>query len=245
DCDDNDSERSPDANETWNWIDDDCDGDIDNDVNRSAHVQFYIQPTPLNNSSSSLNSSYQKFIMLIWVENVSFTIPDLLNNSVVNYWMLTWPDGSQTSIIGEYIIDSGNEGLVYSTDSIDCSEPLGYSAIEQVLCPRHNETVGPWIVTFTLSDGDEVVKRSWPLFFEVWNPPVEDAIENGNNGEGDSDSGTNNETGELGLGGPTISNEIVIGLGAVLVLLMAFMMVTRKKPPKGRPRPRPRPILLR
>jgi hypothetical protein len=89
-------------------------------------------------------------------------------------------------------------------------------------------------VTFTLTDGEEVVERSWPLFFEVWNPPVEDAIENGNNGDGNTDSDTNNETGELGLGGPTISNEIVIGLGAVLVLLIVFMMVTRKKPPKGR-----------
>ncbi|HIO57199.1 MAG TPA: hypothetical protein EYN30_00775 [Candidatus Poseidoniales archaeon] len=80
-----------------------------------------------------------------------------------------------------------------------------------------------------------MVERSWPLFFEVWNPPVEDAIENGNNGDGNTDSDTNNETGELGLGGPTISNEIVIGLGAVLVLLIVFMMLTRKKPPKGRP----------
>jgi hypothetical protein len=73
------------------------------------------------------------------------------------------------------------------------------------------------------------------LFFEVWNPPVEDPIDDGNNGDGNTEGDTNKETGELGLGKPTISNEIVIGLGAVLVLLIVFMMVTRKKPPKGRP----------
>ncbi len=245
DCDDNDSSRSPNSTEKWNWIDDDCDGDIDNDVNRSAHVQVFIQPTSLNNSSSHLNSSYQRFTMLIWVENVSFTIPDLLNNSVINFWTLTWPDGSQTSIIGEHIIDSGNEGLAYSTDLIDCSEPLGYSAIEQVLCPRHNETVGPWVVTFTLSDGDEVVKRSWPLFFEVWNPPVEDTIDDEIDGGDNIVDNTNNGSGESGLGEPTIPTEIVIGLGAVLVLLIVFVMVPGKKPPKGRPRQRPSSILIR
>jgi hypothetical protein len=90
-------------------------------------------------------------------------------------------------------------------------------------------------VTFTLTDGEEIIKISSPLFFEVWNPPVEDPIDDGINGDGNIDGATNNESGELSLGDSTISNEIVIGLGAVLVLLIVFMMVTRKKPPKGRP----------
>jgi len=228
DCDDNNSALSPNANETWNWIDDDCDGDIDNDVNRSAHVQLYIQPSPLNNSSSHLNSSYQTFTMLVSFTDVPFSVSDLLNNSDIK-WELTWPDGSQTAIVGEYIIDSGNEGLAYSTDLIDCSEPLGYSSIEQLLCPRHNESVGPWFVTFTLTDGDDVVELSSSLFFDVWNPPAEDTIDDGNNGDDNSGDNTNNETGELGLGGPAISNEIVIGLAVLLVILIIFTMVTRKK----------------
>jgi len=234
DCDDNNSALSPNANETWNWIDDDCDGDIDNDVNRSAHVQLYIQPSPLNNSSSHLNSSYQTFTMLVSFTDVPFSVSDLLNNSDIK-WELTWPDGSQTAIVGEYIIDSGNEGLAYSTDLIDCSEPLGYSSIEQLLCPRHNESVGPWFVTFTLTDGDDVVELSSSLFFDVWNPPAEDTIDDGNNGDDNSGDNTNNETGELGLGGPAISNEIVIGLAVLLVILIIFTMVTRKKPPQKRP----------
>jgi len=233
DCDDNDSTRAPDANETWNWIDDDCDDEIDNGVNHSAHTQWTVHPSiSQNNTSSVLNSSYQKFVMLVWFEDVSFTIPDLLNNSEVN-WTMTWPDGTQTVIVGEYIIDSTNEGLTYATQPIDCSEPLGFSTMEQVLCPRHNETVGPWVVTFTLTDGNDVVELSSTLFFEVWNPPPEAIPSEGNNDE-NNQSITNNETGELGVGGPTISNGIVIGLAVILGVLILFTMVTRRKPPQRR-----------
>ena len=44
DCDDNDSSRSPNVNETWNWIDDDCDNVIDNGIEISDYIQWSINP---------------------------------------------------------------------------------------------------------------------------------------------------------------------------------------------------------
>ena len=48
DCNDNDSLISPSATERWNGVDDDCDGEIDQNIDRSAYISAFPQTRNLN-----------------------------------------------------------------------------------------------------------------------------------------------------------------------------------------------------
>jgi hypothetical protein len=230
DCDDNDSARSPDANETWNWVDDNCDGDIDEGVNRSPNLQVVLNKNLLNieNESYLVESNFSRILFTLEVTDVNWVMEDLLQNASVK-WIVTNPDGMMAQTLGS---------STYDVNELNCSEPFSYTTLESIVCPHHNSTVGEWILMLEIQDGDETVMMNWRYSYMIWNPPVEDPIDDEINDDDNTADGENNGTGELGEGGPTISNEIVIGLGAVLVLLIVFMMVTRKKPPKSRPMPK-------
>jgi len=242
DCDDNDSARAPDANETWNWIDDDCDGDIDNGVNRSAH--YFFEPDEAGGVMTG-NLTHMQIDMDFWLANVSFGVDELVENTEIS-WTLVWPDSQVTELYWGTVARSVNdhngirfeEGVNVTIPSIDCSEPLAYNLMEQTLCPRHNETVDGWVLTFEMVDGDETVTLSTNLSFEIWNPPPPQYVEPED--EGPVDTG-NNETGggpgELGVGGVAIPTNVVIGLGAILLLSIVILMVTKKKQPKRPIRP--------
>ncbi len=73
---------------------------------------------------------------------------------------------------------------------------------------------------------------SWSIYYFTWNPPEEQHgnSDDGNDGSGgDSDDG--NTSGEQGIGGTFVSDKIVIGLAALLVLSIVILLVTRRKPP--------------
>ena len=240
DCDDNDSARSPDANETWNWVDDDCDGDVDEDIDRSPHLSFLPGEAA---GVVTVNLTHQPFEMAVWLVNVSFGIDELLNNSNVT-WTLIWPD-SQVTVREWGTLSDGDgsdgwfeEAIGSHISAIDCSEPLAYDALEQTLCHRHNETVEGWVLTFQLVDGDEVVRLSTNLSFTIWNPQppnVEHEVEELPSDDGTNGTGT--DSGGLGVGGVAIPTNIVFGLGGVLVLSILFLMATRRKPPARPTRP--------
>ena len=232
DCDDNDSARSPDANETWNWIDDDCDGEVDNGINRSAHISF--QPDEAA-GVVTVNLTHQPFEMAVWLVNVSFGIDELVDQTEIS-WILKWPDSHVTEWEWGVLSDGdGGDGLFDEAfgshiSAIDCSEPLAYDLLEHTLCDRHNQTVEGWALTFQLVDGDEVVTLSTVLSFEVWNPPPPEP-EPEENQEVSDDEADGNVTG-TGIGGLSMPNEAVIGLAAVLVFMLLFMLITRgRRPP--------------
>ena len=233
DCDDNDSARSPDANETWNWIDDACDGDIDNDVNRTAHFRFELHG--LYNSSdhelpsgthTRLYSDGSGFRIEVIVSDVGWDWTALAENASVR-WMVTGPDGFA------YVAGEGEREFGFA--ATDCKEPLAFDKLEQVICHRHNETVGPFNIHFVLTDADESLLWNWTFEYEVWNPPPREPEPEENQEVGD-DEADGNVTG-TGIGGLSIPNEAVIGLGAVLVFMLLFMLITRRR--------RPPPAVLR
>jgi len=246
DCDDNDSARSPDANEIWNWIDDDCDGDVDNGIDRSAHISFLPDETA---GVVTVNLTHQPFEMTVWLVNVSFGINELVNQTEI-VWILKWPDSHVTE--REWAVlsdgDSGDglfdEAFGSHISAIDCSEPLAYNVLEHTLCHMHNQTVEGWGLTFQFVDGGEVVTLSTNLSFEVWNPPPPDSdSEPDEKQDADDDEADGDVTG-TGIGGLSMPDEVVIGLGAVLVFMLIFMLITRGRRPPPTPMQMQRPSLI-
>jgi hypothetical protein len=173
--------------------------------------------------------------MAVWLVNVSFGIDELVNQTEIS-WILKWPDSHVTEWEWGVISDGdGGDGLFDETfgshiSAIDCSEPLAYDLLEHTLCDRHNQTVEGWALTFQLVDGDEVVTLSTVLSFEVWNPPPPEP-EPEENQEVSDDEADGDVTG-TGIGGLSMPNEAVIGLAAVLVFMLLFMLITRgRRPP--------------
>jgi len=231
DCDDNDSARSPNANETWNWLDDNCDDEIDNGVIFSAHIQWSISPSDLDENSSHLNSTIDTLHLKIQLVDVNFGWDELENHSDI-YLGILWPDGHSTPLQSSHGLEQGFETLFVDLEPLNCSEPLAYNTYEQTLCHQHNQTLGPWILIFSLSEGGNVLDYSWSIYYFTWNPPEEQHgnSDDGNDGSGgDSDDG--NTSGEQGIGGTFVSDKIVIGLAALLVLSIVILLVTRRKPP--------------
>ncbi|MDP6742469.1 MAG: S8 family serine peptidase [Candidatus Thalassarchaeaceae archaeon] len=231
DCDDNDSARSPDANETWNWLDDNCDNEIDDGVNFSAHILWLIYPSDLDANSSHLNSTVDTLHLKIQLIDVGFGWDELDNHSDIHLELL-WPDGSTTALQSTQGLEEGFETLFVDLEPLNCSEPLAYNVYEQTLCHQHNQTLGPWVLVFSLREGENVLDYSWPIYYFTWNPPEE---QQGNSDDLDDDSegdSTNGDTSEeQGIGGTNISDGVVIGLAALLVLSIVILLITRRKPP--------------
>jgi subtilisin family serine protease len=233
DCDDNNSARSPDVNETWNWIDDDCDGEIDNDVNRSAHLVLYpkgnAQVLGINPTSGeiSLNTNNSAFSLDIENYNVNWEIYDLISNGTIT-WTITDNDGATTQLDGVE---------TYAVEDVDCSEPFGYNILENKICPHHNTTIGHWSILLQIIDGDEVLSWSFTYSYFVWNPPIVDPNDGNGDGSQDGTNGGDNDGGSGALsGGPVIQSEIVIGLAALLVLSILVLLFMRRKPPVSPPK---------
>ncbi|MDP6379283.1 MAG: hypothetical protein QF885_06520, partial [Candidatus Thalassarchaeaceae archaeon] len=231
DCDDNDSARSPDANETWNWLDDNCDDEIDDGVNFSAHILWSIYPSDLDVNSSHLNSTVDTLHLKIQLIDVGFGWNELENHSDIHLELL-WPDGHSTDLQSTHGLEEGIETLIVDLGPLNCSEPLAYNTYEQTLCHQHNQTVGPWVLVFSIREGENVLDYSWSIYYFTWNPPEE---QQGNSDDVDDDSegdSTNGDTSEeQGIGGTNISDGVVIGLAALLVLSIVILLITRRKPP--------------
>lgn len=231
DCDDNDSARSPNANEIWNWIDDDCDNKIDNDIEISEHVQWSINPIEMDGNSSYLNSTKDSLILKIWLINVSFGWNELNNQSDLSLEMI-WPDGHSTTLQTSQGMEIGFEALIFELEALNCSEPLSYNSYEQMLCHRHNQTIGPWMIIFTIDDGGNQFEHNWPINFFTWNPPDVEEKENDEKESSDDNSEDENNSEEQGVGGANIPDEVVMGLAVLLVLSIVILFISgRRKPP--------------
>ena len=97
-------------------------------------------------------------------------------------------------------------------------------------------------MTFQLVDGDEVLTLSTNLSFEVWNPPPPEPEPEEKQDAGD-DEADGNVTG-TGIGGLSMPDEVVMGLGAVLAFMLIFMLITRGRKPPPTPMQIQRPSLI-
>ena len=185
----------------------------------------------LDVNSSHLNSTVDTLHLTIQLTDVDFGWDELNNHSDIHLELL-WPDGHSTALQSTHRLEDGFEILFVDLEPLNCSEPLAYNIYEQTLCHQHNQTVGPWVLVFSLREGENVLDYSWSIYYFTWNPPEEqqgNSDDVDDDSEGDSTNGNTSE--EQGIGGTNISNKIVIGLAALLVLSIVILLITRRKPP--------------
>ena len=108
---------------------------------------------------------------------MSFGWNELNNQSDLSLEMI-WPDGHSTTLQTSQGMEIGFEALIFELEALNCSEPLSYNSYEQMLCHRHNQTIGPWMIIFTIDDGGNQFEHNWPINFFTWNPPDVEEKEN-------------------------------------------------------------------
>ncbi len=244
DCDDNDSARNPDANETWDWQDQNCDGDIDEGVQRTPYLEvipLYAAETLLDGNGSTqmplghfeVMSNDSRILLELGVTGVNFYLSDLMTNATYVAWNITAPGGEQMTL----------EGLRnYSVTELDCSEEFAYNALEAMVCPHHNETLGDWVVELVIIDGNEELSFVWTYSYTIWNPPPPPPVpDNPDPNKDEGESSGNDEEGEGG--GFTVSNSVVGILAAMFVLSLVILFFSGRRPP-GRPIQTQMPQLL-
>jgi hypothetical protein len=162
DCDDNDSMTSPGAIERWNGLDDDCDEQIDNGVDRSGSVAAspQVRSITLNATNDSLQLS-----LTLSLDEASLA---RLNPTVQWY--------RNDTLIGT--------GLTFEELAFNCSAPR--SDFAQYLCDT-NGTVGPEMITATLIEEGGQVEVTWAITYLVWNPPPPPADNDKTNASDESD----------------------------------------------------------
>tara|TARA_B100001093_G_scaffold68951_1_gene59211 strand:+ start:8184 stop:11630 length:3447 start_codon:yes stop_codon:yes gene_type:complete len=153
DCDDNMSNRSPDEVERWNGIDDNCDEEIDENVDRSLR----ITPAPLV-SSLNLNATNDTLELSLLV-GLSQDDVERLNLTV--QWFR-----NQTQI---------GTGATFIEAPHSCEQPNETFSIE--LCAL-NGTTEPFEVKAVVFDDYGFIETTWSVTYFVWHPPiiVEDTV---------------------------------------------------------------------
>ncbi|MBC8438006.1 MAG: proprotein convertase P-domain-containing protein, partial [Euryarchaeota archaeon] len=231
DCDDNNSAISPDANETWNWLDDDCDGDIDEDVNRSAHLTVRgdgaltkLSERP-NGDFFTLDSNGTDFSAVLVVNGTNFTIEDLIANADV-----VWQVWSSSPQLWDYDVENLSSIAI---EGMDCNLTF-YTSLEANTCDTHNRTLPYTQITLVVEDGGERIEMFFRFTYAIWNPPAPGQYDDGSSNVDGTESDGEGIDDSQSTGGTTISSEIVIGLAAALVIAMILLLVTtRRKPPSG------------
>tara|TARA_B110000444_G_scaffold103036_1_gene97301 strand:+ start:30544 stop:33942 length:3399 start_codon:yes stop_codon:yes gene_type:complete len=147
DCDDNDSARSPNAEEIWNGLDDDCNGAIDDGIERTN----WFTPTPLMSEVllNATNDSLQLGILL-----------DLDDASIQRLNLTIQWYRNQTLIA---------QGLLFEEGVHSCQQPSTTFAEE--LCAL-NGTVGPYEIEAVVFDDTGFIEVKWMVTYTVWHPPV-------------------------------------------------------------------------
>ena len=147
DCDDNDSSRSPNGVEVWNGLDDDCDENIDENVDRAS----WITPMPLL-ADVSLNATNDSLELGIALDLDSESMQRL--NITVQWYR------NQTLVF---------QGFTFSEQPHNCQQPTSEFSIE--LC-NLNGTVGPYEVKAVVFDDAGFVEVKWSVTYTVWQPPA-------------------------------------------------------------------------
>jgi subtilisin-like proprotein convertase family protein len=152
DCDDNDSARSPNALEIWNGLDDDCDGGIDESVDRRSG----LTPAPLM-SDLVLNATNDTLELALSLE---------LDDASVQRLNLTVQWYRNQSLL--------SQGLSFTEQPHNCQDKN--ASFSQELCAL-NGTVGPYEIKAVLFDGDDFIETTWMVTYTVWHPPVPEVEE--------------------------------------------------------------------
>ena len=142
-CDDTNPAIRPDAIEFWNGFDDDCDGDIDEEVDRAS----YLNPMP-SRSVLVLNATTDTLALAVGLQMDENTTAALNLSSA---WYL---NGTPLTAVGWAF----NEG------------PWDCTIVSVGVCAG-NGTLAPMNYTIVLTEGEHRIVRTWWVTWEVYHPP--------------------------------------------------------------------------
>ena len=220
DSDDTNPLINPNQDEAWNALDDNCNGQIDEVIDRLEYISWGPSDTNirLNATEESLNltlnidlsdEDYNRLnLSITWLEN-SIELPD--NSGLQNLESDRWEKCDDISVEDQ----SGNENLI--TNSTPLSAPAE-------LCDYRNSTghmqyVGTNIYIAIISDGVQDTYVTWYVTYEFWLPPLKQS----------SDTNTEDASSEFEI---TTNHMIFIGFGVIITVLLGLLFVRGKKPPK-------------
>ena len=233
-CDDNNSMVNPDMEELWNGLDDDCNGQIDELIDRLDYISWDPTETEmqLNATSEPLDLSIEINLTSEDIQRLNLTITWLLNSVEL------LDEQNQTNLFRDTMLDcdalqenlSPVETREVNNDEGELVNPnIGSSTVVVPatwdLCYKRSYTgymeyLGPSVYIAIVSDGVQDIYVTWYVTFEYWVDPYE-AVEEDETKETDA---ATEET--------PVVRMLQFGLGAIiLVCLIALMFGSRKKPP--------------
>jgi len=191
DCNDNNSQMYPDAKEMWNGLDDDCDLEIDEEVNR----QEYITPSPLmsyviiNATDQELELGLDIALQQEDIERLNLTVLWYRNDTVIH------------------------QGFTFTEEMHNCTVQSTPLSVE--LCAL-NGTSNPYEMKAVLFEDATFLETNWMVFYTVWNPVEPAAAEDS---EIVNEAGDGDEVSILETYGLVIVLSVIVAV-LVLVLVL-------------------------
>ena len=182
--------------EFWNGLDDDCDEQIDEVIDRLSYISW----TPTN-TDILLNATFDELNLSVTVD-LTEEDKERLNLSII------WLRNSTT-------IYSGSN---FTEPAWNCDNQT--TELAGVLC-NHTGFIGPWVISAVISDGVQDIYATWYVSYEVWHPPEPE------NPDGDE---TENSVFDFDV---TTNQMIFLGLGVLITILLAMLILGKKKPPQA------------
>jgi hypothetical protein len=146
-CDDTNPLINPNADEFWNGIDDDCDTDIDEEVDRLLYISWGPEEADV-----LLNATFDDLELSI---DVDLSPEEIQNLNLTIVWLR---NGSEIA-----------SGTTFSEPAWNCVDNQT-AELGIVLC-NNTGFIGPWIVNAVISDGKQDIYVTWYVSYEVWHPP--------------------------------------------------------------------------
>jgi len=146
-CDDSNPLINPNQDELWNGVDDDCDGDIDEIIDRLSYISWAPNQTNILLNATSDNLDLSVVIDLTQEEK------DNLNLSIL--WMR---NGTEVGT-GDFFFEEARNCEDNQTADFGLT-----------LC-NHTGFIGPWLISAIISDDVQDIYVTWYISYEVWHPP--------------------------------------------------------------------------